>query len=693
MADCDIKKLLFLIYILYLIYTNNLFQIFAYKSILKINEPKLSVIIPVYNGEEYLRYSLQSVRKQKFKDIEIIIVDDNSNDDSLKIINRYIEKDQRIKLIENYENRRILFSKSFAALNSKGKYIIEIDQDDRFIGDNVFEILYNESEKDGIDILHFNHIFGDNFVNQQNLNNIIENETIEIQPTIRFKQFKENIYLLWGNLIKSDLYKKVIYNLWPIIINYKIIFQEDFLITFFILINAKKMKIIQNIFYYYFVNINQISRGHQTNPEFFLSVIFAGIIFYDYYIDSNPHDFQIIILINYIDWFKGHLKVIQKLFPSLFNYFFGKILTNKQLLEINKNYIMQDFNISDNCDSYPHLTRNQNFFIFNEFSNDKTFLHNLKRKLIKLSIIIICSIYEKIIKIINVISSQNFDSLEIIIIYDEENKKDYNLLNNQLRSFFHIKLIDNKVKRGILYSISIGVMHAKGNYLIIFDPNCFFAQKNTIQNIYNEIKKSDVDILEFNLYKILPNDYIFLYKCKHFESRFNLTQIKYNMEFNNIDIKDELLTNKIIKSKFFKNIIKKFELEKLNEIIDHYYNNIFEFIFETNNYKFKRISSDGIYINDTDSHKPKFNNFKSGDERRINEVIFYLNFIFDYSKNNFESKEKVLKEFFNVLSIIFNKFTKISNKSLKLINKFNNSEYISKANKTLLQFYYSSLIN
>ena len=170
MADCDIKKLLFLIYILYLIYTNNLFQIFAYKSILKINEPKLSVIIPVYNGAEYLRYSLQSVRKQKFKDIEIIIVDDNSNDDSLKIINRYIEKDQRIKLIENYENRRILFSKSFAALNSKGKYIIEIDQDDRFIGNDVFEILYNESEKDEIDFLHFNHIFGDNFVNQQNLN-------------------------------------------------------------------------------------------------------------------------------------------------------------------------------------------------------------------------------------------------------------------------------------------------------------------------------------------------------------------------------------------------------------------------------------------------------------------------------------------------------------------------------------------
>ena len=51
-----------------------------------------------------------------------------------------------------------------------------------------------------------------------------------------------------------------------------------------------------------------------------------------------------------------------------------------------------------------------------------------KIHLIELSIIIICSYYDKIIKIINVISSQDFDNLEIIIIYDEENKNDYNLL-------------------------------------------------------------------------------------------------------------------------------------------------------------------------------------------------------------------------------------------------------------------------
>jgi len=688
MNNCTIRNLLKFLFIIsiYDQFINIFFQ-----KLLITQEPKLSVIMPIYNGEKYINISLCSVQNQKFKDIEIIMVDDNSNDNSLKIIRNYIQKDKRIKLIENKENRRILFSKSLAALNSRGKYIIEIDQDDMFTRDDVFDILYSESEKYGLDILHFNFTFGEGVLDQTKLDNYLEKENIDIQPKLKFYQFKENLYLLWGNLIKADLYKKVIYNLWPIIINYKIIFQEDFLITFFILIYAQKSKHLNNIFYYYFVNLNQASRGHQNNPQFLTSVIFAGIIFYNYYIKSNPQDFQIII--NYIDLNKHHFKKIQILYPSLFKYLFGKILTNNQLPDSNKNFIMNEFNISENCDSYPSLKKKQNFFIINKFSENIACLHTPKIELIELSIIIICSFYDKIIKIIKVISSQDFDNLEIIIIYDDENKNDYNLINNYIKSFDYIKLIDNKIKRGTLYSISKGVSIAKGNYLFILDPNCFFSSKNAFKILYKKAKKYDADIIEFNLFKILQNNYINLYQCKHFESRFNLTLIKYNQEFNNIDIENELLTNKIFKSECFKNIIKEFRLDEFTEIIDQYYNKIFEFIIENSKYTFKRISSPKIYINDFDCDKPKFNNFTTDENKRINELIFYINFIYDNSGKNFENKEMVLKEFFNVLSVIFNKFTKISKYSIKLLKKFIRSEYISKSNKILLKFYYNSLIN
>ena len=113
-----------------------------------VENPKISAIMPIYNGGKYLHYSLRSIQNQKMKDIEIILIDDCSTDNTLTIIEKYMKEDERIRLIKNFENRKILYSKSIGVLNSKGKYIIELDQDDIFIRDDVFDILYHEAEKD-----------------------------------------------------------------------------------------------------------------------------------------------------------------------------------------------------------------------------------------------------------------------------------------------------------------------------------------------------------------------------------------------------------------------------------------------------------------------------------------------------------------------------------------------------------------
>jgi len=149
--------------IIKLFYKINLTSILKNESQLNSKQnPKISVIIPIYNGEKYLNRSLKSVQNQKMKDIEIIIIDDNSSDVSLKIIHNFMKEDERIKLIENKVNRKILYCKSIGTLNSKGKYIIELDQDDMFINDDAFDILYNEAEKNELDILNFKYISGNN---------------------------------------------------------------------------------------------------------------------------------------------------------------------------------------------------------------------------------------------------------------------------------------------------------------------------------------------------------------------------------------------------------------------------------------------------------------------------------------------------------------------------------------------------
>jgi len=94
-------------------------------SILKsISNPLITVIISIYNSEKTIKAAIRSVQNQNFRDIEILLIDDGSKDKSLSIIKKLQLEDLRIRIIKNKKNRGPLFSKSIAALNSRGKYTI-----------------------------------------------------------------------------------------------------------------------------------------------------------------------------------------------------------------------------------------------------------------------------------------------------------------------------------------------------------------------------------------------------------------------------------------------------------------------------------------------------------------------------------------------------------------------------------------
>ena len=233
-----------------------------------VKNPKISAIIPIYNGGKYLHYSLRSIQNQKMKDIEIIIIDDCSTDNSLTIIEKYMKEDERIRLIKNIENRKILYSKSFSVLNSKGKYIILLDQDDIFIRDDVFDMLYNEAENEDHDLVHIRDICKHNLlfknltrVNFPERHLIFQKRThYKKQSDLKDKIYIDGNYLLWGLLIRSDIYKKTIYHLWPLIINYKITFHEDYNITFMLIILSKKYKYLNNFALIHLFHSNSTSK-------------------------------------------------------------------------------------------------------------------------------------------------------------------------------------------------------------------------------------------------------------------------------------------------------------------------------------------------------------------------------------------------------------------------------------------------
>lgn len=117
----------------------------------------ISVIIPVYNVEDYLHVCLNSILKQSYEDFEIICIDDASTDSSLEILEYFTKKDSRVKILKNDSNRGPGFSRNRGLDEAKGKYISFLDGDDWFSGD-AFEILVEKAEKDNLDLLLFKNI-------------------------------------------------------------------------------------------------------------------------------------------------------------------------------------------------------------------------------------------------------------------------------------------------------------------------------------------------------------------------------------------------------------------------------------------------------------------------------------------------------------------------------------------------------
>ena len=667
-----------------------------------LKNPKISIIMPIYNGGKYLFYSLRSIQNQKFKNIEILLIDDCSTDDSINIIKKYMDDDLRIRLIKNKKNRKILYSKSIGALNSKGKYILELDQDDMFIRNDCFDILYLQAETNNLDLvqirdysknkLYFNYITkinsnGNHFIFPQITN-------YKNQPNLKLKMFIENnIYLLWGLLIKSDIYKKAIYILWPIIMNYQLIFHEDYTISFMIIILSKRYKYLNKFGLLHLYHEKSASNKYQINNNYYLSVLFSSTIIYNFYIKN--HEKEISILLNYIKLFLDCFQYAKKYYKDFYNHIIKLVLKNIYLTDNEKENIINKIDKKFKINLNKLYNLNKYLRKYKPLSKNIKIEKNLEKENYDISILIYCNEAKYLFETIKSILNQKNIFLEIIIIYDNRNNEELSIIKNYIKYYKIIKLIVIEGK-GLIYSISKGILKSKGNYILFLLPTYLLFNENVLNELYNKIIKTNLDILEFDL--LIQNDIIdnrspSNYKCSHIKKTINLESIKYNKDYKNIDQENELLFNKLIKTDFFKNIINKYNLNKFQEIVYNYFHNIFFFCLNYNNANFKHFDIIGIiqYINQTKNLKifKLFNDKK----QKINDSIFYINFLFDKTNNTFEDKKYALNELYNILSIIYNKFNKISNESKKLIQKFYDSKFINKSDKIDLIFYFKSLIN
>lgn len=221
------------------------------------SQVKVSVIIPVFNGEKYLEACLQSLLDQSIGDWEAICINDGSTDMSVQIIKRFVQKDSRYKLICQ-DNCGVTKARKVGVRESKGEYIIFCDSDD-LLPDNSLEILLDAVLSDRIDAIAGDFRFvEENFSLKIFEKKYLQNNVSVLKPEDKFSGFCSFWYGLWSHIYRRSLFfdGEQMADIWP---SEKIELGEDVLTNLALLFRAEKVAKIEEVVYYYRYNSMSVS--------------------------------------------------------------------------------------------------------------------------------------------------------------------------------------------------------------------------------------------------------------------------------------------------------------------------------------------------------------------------------------------------------------------------------------------------
>ena len=219
-------------------------------------KPKISIIIPVYNVEKYLIKCLESCINQTFKDIEIIVVNDCSPDNSDKIMKTYEEKyPDFIKCVYLKENIKLGGARNKGVELAKGEYILFVDSDD-YIDKEMCGKLYNSAVSNDADMVIFDYfrVFDNNIIKQ---NSLVPTMKSLANISKRMIVDKYIAAIAWNKLTKKDIIKKYPFP--------EKMYYEDVAVTMTWVLNSKKINYLSEPLYYYICRENSIVNQLSSN--------------------------------------------------------------------------------------------------------------------------------------------------------------------------------------------------------------------------------------------------------------------------------------------------------------------------------------------------------------------------------------------------------------------------------------------
>lgn len=220
---------------------------------------KVSVIIPIYNVEEYLAQCLESIINQTYRNLEIICINDCSTDNSLTILKEYQQKDSRIVILQNKENGGLACTRNAGIREAAGEYILFVDSDDMIVPDLVESCMQVASDSD---IVCFDY------------RQVKMNQEAAVRQYAY--QMKDGLYAAESYFIKSVCTDSIIFSAWSKCFNrrfltdnqitfYDGILYEDMLFSFQCFVKARKIYSLNRQLYVYRVRDTSIMTAGITD--------------------------------------------------------------------------------------------------------------------------------------------------------------------------------------------------------------------------------------------------------------------------------------------------------------------------------------------------------------------------------------------------------------------------------------------
>ena len=221
----------------------------------------ISIIVPIYNTDCYLRQCLDSIINQSYKNFEVLLVNDGSVDDSAMICKEFAEKDSRIRYFEK-ENGGVSSARNLGLKNVKGNYITFVDSDD-WIEENYLEVLYNALKENEVDVaisthkdfnmddnLYYLPFYSEEQLHTLDIGKVSRDEFLELFPELSSLNHDFNCAV--SKLFKADVVKNLLFD-------ESINYGEDLDFFFNLYLNVSSI--------YYVNQPTYIYRQHQTSAS------------------------------------------------------------------------------------------------------------------------------------------------------------------------------------------------------------------------------------------------------------------------------------------------------------------------------------------------------------------------------------------------------------------------------------------